>query len=184
MDKRELIIREASLLFFEKGYYGVGLNELLTRCDIPKGSFYYYFPKGKKQLLQEVIQAASAHLMNAMANRILIKENALDSFRNMVTHLASRVEERRFVGSLLLTILSVESVYLDEETHALCKQVYHDWHQLYVDKLIGYGYPEEVAKRKAQTLFALIHGTHISSYIKQDKQDFQYIYDELEYILK
>ena len=44
MNKRELILTEAFKLFFEKGYYGLGLNELLTRCDIPKGSFYYYFP--------------------------------------------------------------------------------------------------------------------------------------------
>ena len=45
MDKKDLILREAERLFSEKGYYGLGLTELLTACDIPKGSFYYYFPK-------------------------------------------------------------------------------------------------------------------------------------------
>ena len=45
MDKKDLILREAERLFSEKGYYGLGLTELLTACDIPKGSFYYYFPR-------------------------------------------------------------------------------------------------------------------------------------------
>ena len=55
MDKKDLILREAERLFSEKGYYGLGLAELLTACDIPKGSFYYYFPKGKMQRLQETV---------------------------------------------------------------------------------------------------------------------------------
>ena len=39
MNKKELILSEAERLFAEKGYYGLGLNELLNRCGIPKGSF-------------------------------------------------------------------------------------------------------------------------------------------------
>ena len=39
MDKKELILQKASVLFAEKGYYGLGLSELLGRCEIPKGSF-------------------------------------------------------------------------------------------------------------------------------------------------
>ena len=59
MDKKELILQEASTLFAEKGYYGLGLSELLKRCDIPKGSFYYYFPGGKIQLIQEALELSS-----------------------------------------------------------------------------------------------------------------------------
>ena len=36
MDKKNLILREAERLFSEKGYYGLGLTELLTACDISK----------------------------------------------------------------------------------------------------------------------------------------------------
>ena len=53
LDKKTLILAEAERIFAEKGYYGLGLSELLKSCDVPKGSFYYYFPGGKKQLLQE-----------------------------------------------------------------------------------------------------------------------------------
>ena len=50
MDKKEMILAKAETLFAEKGFYGMGLSELLSSCGIPKGSFYYYFPGGKIQL--------------------------------------------------------------------------------------------------------------------------------------
>ena len=43
MDKKKQIIEVVSNLFSELGYYGVGLNELLTLCNVPKESFYHYF---------------------------------------------------------------------------------------------------------------------------------------------
>ncbi len=49
-EKRELILKNASMLFSQKGYFGVGINEIVSACDIPKGSFYHYFPGGKISL--------------------------------------------------------------------------------------------------------------------------------------
>ena len=40
LDKKTLILAEAERIFAEKGYYGLGLAELLKSCDVPKGSFY------------------------------------------------------------------------------------------------------------------------------------------------
>ena len=64
MDKRMQILAEAQKLFAEKGYYGLGLSELLKRCGIPKGSFYYYFPDGKIQLIQEVLEYSYQHMLS------------------------------------------------------------------------------------------------------------------------
>ena len=61
-DKKTLILAEAERIFAEKGYYGLGLSELLKSCDVPKGSFYYYFPGGKKQLLQEALEFSAASM--------------------------------------------------------------------------------------------------------------------------
>ena len=68
MNKKELILCEAEKLFCEKGYYGLGLCELLNRCNIPKGSFYHYFPDGKLQLIQEVLK----HSYRKMEDEICI----------------------------------------------------------------------------------------------------------------
>ena len=35
-EKREMILEKASTLFSQKGYFGVGINEIVSACDIPK----------------------------------------------------------------------------------------------------------------------------------------------------
>ena len=45
------MIDVATKLFQQKGYKGVGLNELLKACNISKGALYHHFPNGKEELL-------------------------------------------------------------------------------------------------------------------------------------
>ncbi len=40
---REHILATAQTIMSAKGFSGVGLNEILTASDVPKGSFYHYF---------------------------------------------------------------------------------------------------------------------------------------------
>ena len=42
-DKRLFILNSSINLVLRKGFVGVGLQEIVKNCSIPKGSFYYYF---------------------------------------------------------------------------------------------------------------------------------------------
>ena len=183
MSKKELILNEAFKLFFEKGYYGLGLQELLKRCDIPKGSFYYYFPDGKNQLLYEVVERTYTYMETYILNHLLIKDNAADSFVNMVDHHIATIEGRKYTASLMLTRLSIESLHLNSEAHQICKNVYERWQNVYYEKLKQYGYVESAARQKAQALFALIHGSLISSFVKQSNEDLLLVREEVRNIL-
>lgn len=56
---REKLAWAAAKLFQEKGFHGVGLNEILAATDLPKGSLYHHFPNGKVDLALEA--AAFTH---------------------------------------------------------------------------------------------------------------------------
>lgn len=43
IDTRQHILDTAQTLMARKGYTAVGLTEVLSEADVPKGSFYYYF---------------------------------------------------------------------------------------------------------------------------------------------
>ena len=152
MEKRERILEEAEKLFSQKGYYGLSLSELLARCDIPKGSFYYYFPQGKIQLIQETLR----YSYNKM---------------RMAEYLAKDLLGKGYFASLLLSMISIESVYLDTQIQATCKEIYEDWQRLYAEHLAGFGFGPEESVITAQAVFALIHGSMVSSWIKQDPTD-------------
>lgn len=173
MDKKELILGEAEKLFAEKGYYGLGLAELLKRCEIPKGSFYYYFPDGKIQLIQEVLKTSYLRMRNHIDCRTRSMPSALAAFEIMADNLAGGVTMKRHFASLLLSMIAIESVYLDDRVNETCKWIYTDWQKLYAEHLMYFGFEEEESVVKAQAIFALIHGSMISSWIKQDPTDLQ-----------
>lgn len=173
MDKKEMILLEAENLFAEKGYYGLGLSELLKRCDIPKGSFYYYFPGGKIQLIQEALEHSYRKMADGIVERILVEPTALASFERMADHLTRRLGEKTKLASMFLSMIAIESVYLDDDVNAACRRIYNSWQQLYADFLMRFGFSKEESVVKAQAIFALMHGSLISSWIKQDPADLQ-----------
>ena len=171
MDKKELILSEAEKLFAEKGYYGLGLSELLKRCDIPKGSFYYYFPDGKIQLIQEVLETSYRTMRNGIDARMAQEPSAHEAFEKMAERLAGGVVCKRHFASMLLSMIAIESVYLDEQVNETCRTIYADWQQMYASHLQRFGFEEKESRRKAQAIFALVHGSMISAWIKRDPED-------------
>lgn len=171
MSKKETIIKTAMRLFCEKGYYGMGLNELLNTCDIPKGSFYYYFPNGKKQLLEETLDYCFNDMKTMWHHYLFPMESINDVFETMIDHLANEVEKHRYFDSLMMTMISIESVFLDQDIHDKCAQLYNQWKDEYTIQFEKRGYDHESALVKSQAVFALIHGSMVSSWIKQDNTD-------------
>ena len=183
MDKREMILREAARLFAEKGYYGLGLSELLKRCEIPKGSFYYYFPDGKIQLIQEVLEYSYQRMADGIRARILVKDTAVASFEYMCDRLAAGYRQSKYYPSMLLAMIAIESVYLDENVNATCARIYADWQKLYAEFLLRYGFTPEESITKGQAVFAMVHGSLISSWIKNDPSDLLMVKQNLRAIL-
>lgn len=52
-DVRQHILTQGKAIITRKGFAGVGLNEILTAADVPKGSFYHYFKS--KELFGEAL---------------------------------------------------------------------------------------------------------------------------------
>ena len=84
---------------------------------------------------------------------------------------------------MLMSMIAIESVYLDEGINRLCKEIYTDWQQFYAEILEQFGFAPDVSRRKAQALFALIHGSLISAWIKQDPEDLLLAKESLQDIL-
>lgn len=57
--KRQHILDTGRALVINHGFGGLGIARLLTECNIPKGSFYYYFPSKDafgQALLEDYVQ--------------------------------------------------------------------------------------------------------------------------------
>ena len=52
---KELILKQAALLFAERGYNGVSMRDLAEACKITQAAFYYHF-RNKEAILAEILQ--------------------------------------------------------------------------------------------------------------------------------
>ncbi len=78
------ILQAGRRLIAQKGFTGVGLSEILTAAEVPKGSFYHYFGSKERyglelieQYVAEYLQALDrmfdAHASNANARERLLR---------------------------------------------------------------------------------------------------------------
>ncbi len=68
------IIQKGAEIIHHKGYSAAGLNEILQRAGVPKGSFYYYF-KSKEHFGLEVIDYF-AGVIEGIFNKYLADDSA------------------------------------------------------------------------------------------------------------
>lgn len=184
-EKRALILSNASRLFSQKGYFGVGINEILAACEIPKGSFYHYFPQGKNQLAVEVMIDAYERMERWISEYLFAQsEDAVEIFSQMAEHLAMQIDEHvEGLSSLTITFMGIEARYISKEMATVSDEIYHRWELLYRDKLLQCGYEKNEAEKYAKMLLTLIHGNLISCWISGDSINLRNVKEMLPTLL-
>lgn len=184
IDKKELILKNAARLFACKGFSGVGIGEILKSCNIPKGSFYHYFPDGKEELAIELINYAYNNMENGIKNNIFsTSDDAVAVFSYMLDRLTNIFNKNHLFESLVITFMGLESVHISDRLSNESNKIYTRWQDLYRVKLLDCGYSEKEAQDYSLVLFTLIHGSLISCWVKQDTEDLQRIKKQLPLIL-
>ena len=81
---RERLVRCGVELLTEKGFASTGIDEVLKRVGVPKGSFYHYF-SSKDEFGQAVVDGYARYIANKL-DRCLLDETAtpLQRLRNYV----------------------------------------------------------------------------------------------------
>lgn len=94
-DTRLSLINAAFLEIYEHGYEGAGLNAILRRAKVAKGSLYHYF-KNKRDLCQQAIEAnLNGFLEMYWLGPFRQHEDPIDGLRYVVDHFLSLPEDQR-----------------------------------------------------------------------------------------
>ena len=184
IDKKELILKNAAKLFAYKGFSGAGIDEILKSCNIPKGSFYYYFPGGKEELGIEVLHYVYNRMEDSIKKNIFSTSNdAVVVFSNMLDRLTDIFDKNHLFESLVITFMGMESVHISDKLSLESEKIYTKWQEFYRVKLLDCGYSDEEAKDYSLVLFTLVHGSLISCWIKQNTTGLQNMKKQLPKLL-
>ncbi|MBM4208263.1 MAG: TetR family transcriptional regulator [Gammaproteobacteria bacterium] len=116
--KQENLLAQGVQLLMQQGYHGTGLKEILDAVQIPKGSFYNYFPS-KESFAAEVIQHYIQPFLDQLQRHLNTPDtDALTALCNYFNELIAELEATQFKGGCLLGNLMGEI----GDTSDLCQQ--------------------------------------------------------------
>jgi TetR/AcrR family transcriptional regulator, lmrAB and yxaGH operons repressor len=158
MDTKSMIIDVSTTLFQQKGYIGVGLNEILKACNISKGSLYHHFPNGKEELLIACLQSMSELITTDIEDIFNGYQTTQEATQAMIEKLIANYDREGTIAGYTFTSIVSEMASLSEPVRNACSYLYIKMQGIYSDKLAADGLSKETADSIALMMTASIEG--------------------------
>lgn len=112
--RKKDILMAAAEVFHTKGYHEATLEEIATMTDYTKGSIYYYV-KSKQDLLFECNKMAMEHLINNMAEIIMLSSGPDAKLRQAIKmHIEIGIEKFSLVSTAVQLNFALQEPYKSE----------------------------------------------------------------------
>jgi Transcriptional regulator len=152
-----------------KGYGATGLNEIIAASGAPKGSLYYYFPKGKLQLAEEAVRYSGSLINGRVAQRLAEQADAASAFRRIIEDMVERFSTHDpHFEDVSLSIIALEASSETESLRRACEEALDERERLFREKLLASGYATEEARRLAGLVLLLIEGAITAAQTRND----------------
>ncbi|MER7976165.1 TetR/AcrR family transcriptional regulator [Streptomyces sp. NPDC095817] len=155
--RREQILKEAARLFAERGFHGVGVDEIGAAVGISGPGLYRHFP-GKDAMLAELLVGISGQLLTGGKRRVAEAEGGAGALLDSLIegHIDFALDDRP-----LITLHDRELDRLRDSDRKLVRQLQRQYVELWVE-VVREVYPElaEPAARSAvHSVFGLLNST-------------------------
>ncbi|MEH7225290.1 TetR/AcrR family transcriptional regulator [Bacillus sp. JJ1566] len=158
MDTKSLIIEIATKLFQQKGYIGVGLNEILKACNISKGALYHHFPNGKEELLIACLQELNEVITKDIEEIFNRCSNTNEATKAMIDKVIGHFETEGTIAGYTFSSIVSEMASLSEPVRNTCSLLYSKMQRIYSNKLVADGFSVKTADSIALTMVATVEG--------------------------
>jgi TetR/AcrR family transcriptional regulator, lmrAB and yxaGH operons repressor len=171
-DAREKAIQTAERLFRTQGYAATGLTQIIEESGSPKGSFYFHFPGGKRELATEVIAAYRAKTTAGF--RVLADRAAGDPnkfVRSLAKAIANEMSESGWASGCVAQTLAQELAPTDAEIADSLAALFDDWVNV-ISFAIGKHNTPQLARQRAIALVASLEGARTLARAKRSATPF------------
>ena len=141
-----------------RGYHGVGLAELLTAAQAPKGVLYHHFPGGKAELAVRAIESVVAKLgadLDKVLNRTADPVDALGAWMGSAQRVLAG---SGFASGCPLATIALESTPDDDAIRAALAEGFASIRTRLADALAGAGMAQAQARGAAALIVSAYEG--------------------------
>ncbi|MFJ8139315.1 TetR/AcrR family transcriptional regulator [Streptomyces sp. NPDC096013] len=157
--RREQILKEAARLFAERGFHGVGVDEIGAAVGISGPGLYRHFP-GKDAMLAELLVGISGQLLTG-AKRRLAEAEGVTSAEPLLDSLIEGHIDFALDDRPLITLHDRELDRLRDTDRKLVRQLQRQYVELWVE-VVREVYPdlaEPSARSAVHSVFGLLNST-------------------------
>jgi AcrR family transcriptional regulator len=158
--RREQILKEAARLFAERGFHGVGVDEIGAAVGISGPGLYRHFP-GKDAMLAELLVGISERLLDGGRQRVRERERAAAPARELLHALIEGHIDFALDDRPLITLHDRELDRLRESDRKRVRQLQRQYVELWVEA-VRETYPvlaESAARASVHAVFGLLNST-------------------------
>lgn len=124
---RDRILEAGAEVIGAKGFNGSGLNEILQRAGVPKGSFYHYFAS-KEEFGVALIERARDEYLDSLRTHLSDrKRTAVQRLRAIFEETREECANSGATVECIIPKLALETASLSEPVHAAVRCVYQQW---------------------------------------------------------
>lgn len=149
---RERLIGAMREALGTRGYHGVGLTELLSAANAPKGVLYHHFPLGKAELAVAAIDAVVGQLEADLERIVGRSQDLSQALATWMSGAQKMLHKSGFEAGCPLATIALESTAADDAIRLALARGFASIRQRLCRALCDAG----VAKAKAINLAALI----------------------------
>ncbi len=164
---RDKLAWVAAKLFQQRGFHGVGLNEILKLTGLPKGSLYHHFPNGKSDLALEAAALAHREMTRIIDDAFRDARSYEDGATTLFHKLAKLFELMgKHTGCPISEILFVGPE--QEKFREKSAEYFEAWTSQIEAHATRLGMSPELARQNAERLFVTLQGGWTLARARQD----------------
>ncbi len=165
MNTKERLIATTADLISRKGFRGMGINEVLALVEVPKGSLYHHFPKGKESLVCEAVKFGGKSQMERYG-KALRGKGAEEGLLAIIDVMIEDLERTNFEEACPIAIVALEASESTEDIRKACDEMFKGWQIGLAHWLEKRGITNGL--EKSEQFYAMLEGGFILSKAHRD----------------
>ena len=158
-DSRKKMVQSAASLIGAQGMNATSFSDVLADSGAPRGSIYFHFPGGKRELAKDAIRLTSEQVIAYMtANAGTSPNEVLQHFVALFQHV---VEASDGAAGCAVAGVTIDVPASDEELLGEARAAFHSWVTLLAEQLATVGMELDRATGVATVAVASVEGALI-----------------------
>jgi TetR/AcrR family transcriptional regulator, lmrAB and yxaGH operons repressor len=114
-DSKDKLVSSMKHALVTQGYHAAGLSALLAGTELPKGSLYHHFPRGKSELAAAAIRSLTVDFEASFATHFAEAPDPLAAIRLWVSGALRRLEKSQFSAGCPFATVTLEVASVEPE---------------------------------------------------------------------